>query len=33
MNTTMEEFIELNPGWPLMAFVGLMLEERNETMY
>ena len=28
-NTTMEEFIELNPGWPLRSFVGLMLEEVN----
>ena len=28
-NTTMEEFIELNNGWPLRAFVGLMLEEHN----
>ena len=28
-NTTMEEFIELNPGWPLRSFVGLVLEEVN----
>jgi len=27
-NTTMEEFIELNPGWPLRAFIGLMMEDR-----
>ncbi len=25
--TSMEDFIELNPAWPLRAFVGLLLEE------
>ena len=29
-NTTLEEFIELNPAWPLRAFVGLLLEDRSE---
>ena len=28
-NTTHQEFIELN-GWPLRAFVGLLLEQRDE---
>jgi len=29
MNTTHQEFMELN-GWPLRAFVGLLLEQRDE---
>ena len=28
--TTLAEFVELNPRWPLRAFVGLMLEQVNE---
>ena len=27
-NTTLEEFIELNPEWPLRAFIGLMMEDK-----
>jgi len=27
-NTSHEEFIALNPDWPLRAFVGLLLEEK-----
>jgi len=29
-NTTHQEFIELNETWPLRAFVGLLLEQRDE---
>ena len=29
-NTTNEEFIRLNKDWPLRAFVGLLLEQRDE---
>ena len=30
-NTSLREFIELNPTWPLRAFVGLMLEMTQEA--
>jgi len=31
-NTTHQEFIELN-GWPLRAFVGLLLEQKQEFIH
>lgn len=31
-NTTHQEFIELNPDWPLRAFVGLLLEQRDSDV-
>ena len=30
VNTTLEEFRELNKDWPLRAFIGLLLEQREE---
>ena len=29
-NTTHQEFMELNTDWPLRAFVGLLLEAKDE---